>query len=256
MRLTRIDVYQAALPYADGTYQWGRGHVLGTAVSTVVALTTDKGLRGYGEACPIDGAYLPAHAGGIPPAIALGVPLYRVVPDKSAAEAETLLKTYRQTGYRQFQIKVGKDWRADVDRSELAAALLTREETAFADANRGWTQHDAVQLFRAVRDTAVMIEQPCFGYEECLHVRRHCDLPMKLDEVICEGAMARRIIADQACEVACLKLSNLGGLTKARQVRDLFCEVGFSVVSEDTWGGQITTAAVAHFAASTPPELI
>ena len=28
------------------------------------------------------------------------------------------------------------------------------------------------------------------------------------------------------------------------------------VVSEDTWGGEITTAAVAHFAASTPEEFL
>ena len=28
------------------------------------------------------------------------------------------------------------------------------------------------------------------------------------------------------------------------------------MVSEDTWGGEITTAAVAHFAASTPEEYL
>ncbi|MGB1861294.1 MAG: enolase C-terminal domain-like protein, partial [Arenicellales bacterium] len=64
--------------------------------------------------------------------------------------------------------------------------------------------------------------------------------------------MAGRLVADQAAEVVCLKISNLGGLTKARRVRDFLVEHGLSVVCEDTWGGEITTAAVSHFAASCP----
>ena len=314
MKITAISVYQRGLPYVDVTYEWGRGHILSEALTSVVEIETDAGFKGYGETCPIDGNYLPDHGGGIPAAVAHlapailgldprqthvielamdrrllghsaakaaldiacwdilgkatdlpiyallggkmcdGAPMYRVIPDKAPTESDALMQKYRGQGYRQFQIKVGKDWKADIDRIHRAADLLQPGETAFADANRGWKVNEAVQLVRAVRDTNVMIEQPCFTYEECLHVRRRCDLPMKLDEVISDQTIARRLIADQACEVACLKLSNLGGLTKARRVRDMMCEAGLSVVSEDTWGGQITTAAVAHFAASTPVD--
>jgi len=63
-------------------------------------------------------------------------------------------------------------------------------------------------------------------------------------------------VNDKSAEVVCLKLSKQGGLTKGRRVRDYLLEYGFPVVSEDTWGGEITTAAVAHFAASTPRELL
>ena len=45
-------------------------------------------------------------------------------------------------------------------------------------------------------------------------------------------------------------------LSKARLVRDHLIDNGIAVVSEDSWGGQITTAAVAHFAASTPEEYL
>ncbi len=47
---------------------------------------------------------------------------------------------------------------------------------------------------------------------------------------------------------------NLGGLSKARRVRDYLVDNRIAVVSEDSWGGEITTAAVAHFAASTPED--
>ena len=50
--------------------------------------------------------------------------------------------------------------------------------------HRGATQDDALRVVRAVRDVDVYIEQPCLSYEECLTIRRHCDHPFVLDEVI------------------------------------------------------------------------
>ncbi len=135
-------------------------------------------------------------------------------------------------------------------------SMLKPGEIAYADANQGWTINDAVKVVRAVRDLDVMIEQPCRTYEECLHVRAHTDLPMKLDECVTNIRIAQRIVQDKAAEVVCLKISNLGGLSKACLVQDFLVNNGLSVVSEDTWGGEITTAAVAHFAASTPRELL
>ena len=185
-----------------------------------------------------------------------GGPMYRVVPQKSPEEVNREMAEHRAAGYRQFQIKVGNDWKGDIDRIHAAAAILEPGESAFADANRGWTVREAVQVVREVRDTGVMIEQPCPSYEECLHVRSRCDLPMKLDECITNLKMAGRLVADQAAEVVCLKISNLGGLTKAGRVRDFLVEHGLSVVCEDTWGGEITTAAVSHFAASCPESYL
>lgn len=50
-----------------------------------------------------------------------------------------------------------------------------------------------------------------------------------------------------------LKISRFGGLTRARQVRDLCVSLGLPMNIEDSWGGEITTAAIAHLAHSTPP---
>ena len=53
-----------------------------------------------------------------------------------------------------------------------------------------------------------------------------------------------------------IKISKFGGLTKARQARDLCVSLGIAMTIEDSWGGDITTAAIAHLAHSTPPELL
>jgi L-alanine-DL-glutamate epimerase-like enolase superfamily enzyme len=62
--------------------------------------------------------------------------------------------------------------------------------------------------------------------------------------------------ADRGMDVINLKISKVGGLTKARQIRDLCVSLGIAMTIEDTWGGDIVTAAIAHLAHSTPPELL
>ena len=49
-----------------------------------------------------------------------------------------------------------------------------------------------------------------------------------------------------------IKISKLGGITKARRARDLCVEMGIALTIEDSWGGDIVTAAIAHLAHSTP----
>ena len=48
-----------------------------------------------------------------------------------------------------------------------------------------------------------------------------------------------------------LKVSKVGGLTKAKLMRDLGQELGLQITIEDTWGGDIVSATSAHLAAST-----
>src|SRR5205807_5407797 len=93
-------------------------------------------------------------------------------------------------------------------------------------------------------------------YEECLAVRRHTARPFILDEVIDDLAMVVRGAADQAMDVINLKISKVGGLTKARQIRDLCVALGIALTIEDTWGGDIVTAAIAHLAHSTSPAYL
>ena len=57
-------------------------------------------------------------------------------------------------------------------------------------------------------------------------------------------------------DVINLKISKVGGLTKARQIRDLCVSLGIAMTIEDTWGGDIVTAAIAHLAHSTLPEML
>ena len=185
-----------------------------------------------------------------------GAPMYRVAPQRSTEETIAEMNRHRASGYRQFQIKVGGDWQTDIDRIRHTVPLLEPGEKAMADANQGWRVDNAIRVARATRDLDFILEQPCRTYEECQQVRRVAKQPMKLDECVTGIHAAQRIVADRGAEICCLKISNLGGLSKARRVRDYLIDNRIPVVSEDTWGGEITSSVVAHFAASTPEDYL
>ena len=77
-----------------------------------------------------------------------------------------------------------------------------------------------------------------------------------LDEVIDSIDVLLRGHADRAMDVVNIKISKFGGLTKAKQARDLCVSLGIAMTLEDSWGGDIVTAAIAHLAHSTPPEFL
>jgi L-alanine-DL-glutamate epimerase-like enolase superfamily enzyme len=182
------------------------------------------------------------------------VRLYRAISQESPERMAGKVAGYRAQGYTRFQLKVGGDPDTDIERIRTVRAVLETGDRLVADANTGWLQHEAMRVVRAVRDLDVYIEQPCASYEECLAVRRNTDHPFVLDENVDGLDMLLRAKADGAMDVVNLKISKLGGLTKTRQIRDLCVSVGIAMTLEDTWGGDIATAAIAHLAHSTPEE--
>jgi len=183
-------------------------------------------------------------------------PLYRAISQESPEQMAARVVGYRAEGYRRFQLKVGGDPDVDIARIQAVAAKLQPGDRLVADANTGWVQHEAVRIAKAVRDVDVYIEQPCLTYEECLAVRRQIPHPFVLDENIDDLGSLLRARADLAMDVVNLKISKLGGLTKIKQARDLCVSMGIGMTLEDSWGGDIATAAIAHLAHSTPTEFL
>ncbi len=182
--------------------------------------------------------------------------LYRAISQESPDEMAAKVAGYRSEGYRRFQLKVGSDPDSDIARIRAVRSVLEPGDVLVADANTGWLKHEAARVVRGVRDVDVYIEQPCATYEECLSIRRRTDHPFVLDENIDGIPILLRGHADQAMDVVNIKISKFGGLTRARQARDLCVSLGIAMTIEDSWGGDIITAAIAHLAHSTPPEFV
>ena len=180
------------------------------------------------------------------------VQLFKVISRAEPQAMTDKLIEYTEQGFTQFQMKVGDAPALDIARINAVASQLNSEQTLAADANTGWRLHEAMRVADAVKDIDIYLEQPCLSYEECLTVRQHTNKPMILDECMDSLAMLLRGYQDHAMDLVNLKISRIGGLTRARQFRDLCVSLGVVLTIEDTWGGEIATSAIAHMGHSTP----
>ncbi len=215
----------------------------------------------YTKSC-IDTALwdLTAQAANLPLYALLGgrqqqdMPLYHSITCVAPEDMAAMARDAYDQGMRQFQVKLGADddWQADVARLVQVRAAVGDGPLVYGDWNCGSSALNATRVGRAVAHLDIMLEQPCRTLEDCAHVRAATSLPMKLDESAHD--IASIIAGHQAgcMDAAALKLSKIGGLSAMRACRDLCLSLGTQMCVEDTWGSDITTAALLHLAASTP----
>ena len=181
------------------------------------------------------------------------LPLYVAVPMGDPADMATFVTRELSLGIHRFQLKLGGAPGLDADRTAAILSATSSEDTIVADANGGWRRQDAIQAVRRLeRMERLLLEQPCPTLEECLAIRRLTTLPMILDEVILDLASLIRAVSLDAMDHINLKIGRVGGLTKAKVMRDAAVELGLRLTIEDTWGGDLTTAAVSQLAAGVP----
>ena len=311
MKITKIDVFNFDLTYVHGTYIMSGGREITRLPSTLVRVTSDTGLFGWGEVCPLGTTYLPAHASGARAALELlapaligldptnlaaindamdaslmghayakspidvacwdltgkawgasvvemlgGVrqtkfPLYFAVPLGSPEEMTDYVHARRAEGIHRFQLKIGGDPTLDAKRARTVIDSTNDEDIIIGDANCGWRLNEAILAARSMEDLPrFYFEQPCSTMEECIEVRKHTNLPMIYDEIVSDIPTLIRAVREGGAGGFNLKISKVGWLTKAKQMRDLCQELGLQITVEDTWGGDIVTATSAHVAAS------
>ena len=181
--------------------------------------------------------------------------LYRSIaqqaPDAMAARATK----YIAEGYRRLQVKVGLDVNEDIARLEAVRAAVPADTVLFCDANASWGTAETRRFLMATRDLDYTLEQPCATYEENLAIRRATDRPLVLDETIDSAEVLIRAIGDGLVDGITIKLARVGGLTKAKLLRDIAIARNLKVTIEDTGGAQIDTAAYSGLLLSTPEHL-
>lgn len=207
---------------------------------------------------------LTGQAAGLPLHALLGgrqaetMPLYHSITCIAPEEMVRIAREAQAQGITQFQVKLGADadWQADVARLRMVREAVGPGPLVYGDWNCGATSLEATRVGRAVRDLDVMLEQPCATIDDCARVRAATGLPMKLDESAHDTATLLEGHAKGCMDVVAIKLSKFGGLSAARRARDLCYHLGARMCIEDTWGSDITTAALLHLGAATTPERV
>lgn len=70
LKIEKIDVFQVDLPYSGGVYRLSGGREYRSFDATIVRITTQNGLEGWGESTPFGSTYIASHALGVRAGIA------------------------------------------------------------------------------------------------------------------------------------------------------------------------------------------
>ena len=200
-----------------------------------------------------------ARSAGMPLSAALGatepepVPIASSVGTASPEEMRADVERFREAGYRVHSCKIGADVDLDIARIRHLMAAKRADETMFFDANRAWLPRDAITVMNAVPETQTWFEQPCETLAEIGQVRRQTQNPIAVDEALHTYGDLLRIHGEGIAELVNIKINRVGGLTKARRMRDFCLATGLAMLIMDTGGTVVADTAVAHLAQSIPP---
>ena len=195
-----------------------------------------------------------------------GLPLYKLmggslgepvalnssISTGTPAEMIALIEEASASGYRTHSAKIGgTDLALDIQRmSEIEAALPDDEVVTF-DVNRAWTPGVAVQVLNTTTARG-WVEQPCETLAQCNEVAKRVPQPIMLDECMHTFHDHLEAWQMQACQGLKVKPNRVGGLTRAKQIRDFGVSVGWQMHIEDLGGSAMADTAAIHLASATP----
>lgn len=313
VKIARIDVYQVDLPYSGGVYHLSGGRTYKEFDGTIVKITTNTGIVGYGESTPFGATFIASHALGVRAGIAeiaphligldprdvdrindtmdaalvghlhaktaidvacwdvfgksVGLPVCKLLggstganlslmaslPVADAENTKKIVAEARAKGFTGYSVKIGENPVSDAAR--IAAALSEKQENEYfsIDANSSMTVETSLRLLRLLPASLdFILESPCATNRETESLRRRTNVAILCDELLSDERSAIEIVANDAAEAFNLKISKVGGLTRARRIRDIAVAVGYSIVTQDCCGSDIAFAAIVHLAQTIP----
>jgi cis-L-3-hydroxyproline dehydratase len=199
-----------------------------------------------------------------------GLPLYELLGGKLSAAPEvqgfiprtpggSLLETlarHRRNGTHHFTTKASGDPETDIEYLRYVGERMRSGESLSMDVNRGYRLDEALRVASKAGDVDLYLEQPCATIEECRELRTRTSVPVMLDEVICDIHDLSRAYWMGAMDALNLKMGRVGGITRARLLRDVCASLRIPMYIQDTAGTSIAEAAIAHVAHSTPQRVL
>ncbi|MGI9352450.1 MAG: mandelate racemase/muconate lactonizing enzyme family protein [Rhizobiaceae bacterium] len=168
-----------------------------------------------------------------------------------------IINQYRKLGYVAHSAKVGgSDTGKDIERIRHIEKNRRPEEIILYDVNRAWTRREASIVMNAVCDLGVTFEQPGETLDDIAAIRKVTTSPISVDETLVTLQDACRIAREGIADVFGIKLNRVGGLTKARRMRDVAIAHGIQMFVMATGGSVLADTEAAHLAQSIPEEFI
>jgi o-succinylbenzoate synthase len=113
-------------------------------------------------------------------------------------------------GFESFKLKVG--FEDDDEQVSMVRRALGPDAKLRIDANGAWNPDRAYEHLRKTRAEGLeLVEQPCGSLDELAELRRRIDIPIAADESVASSDDAAIAVWKEACDMATVKLSKVGG---------------------------------------------
>jgi o-succinylbenzoate synthase len=185
------------------------------------------------------------------------VPINAALPRLPREDLVTAALAAVAEGYGTLKLKVGGiPIDEDVARVRAVRDEVGRDVRLRIDANRAWSEADAVAALRALEDIGLeYCEEPVSDPEGMARVKNAVHVPIAADESVVDLDSARRLLESGAAGVLVLKPMALGGLHPSRTIASMAREHGADVVVTTMLETPIGRRGALHLAASLGPTL-
>ncbi|MBT3225013.1 MAG: hypothetical protein HOK24_13635 [Desulfobacula sp.] len=168
----------------------------------------------------------------------------------TAEEDLAVIEEYAAKGFNTYMLKMGDRPIADeITRVRDVLAGVPDGVRIMLDANQGWTQDEANQLFAASNDLPlILIEQPLAAddLEGLRKLRENYQLPVSVDESLQTPDSAKSVLENDAADIFSVKISKNGGLQPSLKIGKMVADKGKKVLMNSMIELGITQCASLH----------
>ena len=139
-------------------------------------------------------------------------------------------------GYRTLKVKVGFDWKEDLERVQRIQKVANGRASVRLDANRSYKQADAIAFSERLDPTGIeLFEQPCGSndWEANAAVAARSAVPVMLDESIYGMEDVRRAAGIDGVDFIKLKMKKIGSVDMLCDSLDEIRRLGMTPVLGD-----------------------
>lgn len=168
----------------------------------------------------------------------------------TAEEDLAVIEEYAAKGFNTYMLKMGDRPIADeITRVRDVLAGLPDGVRIMLDANQGWTQDEANQLFAVSNDLPlILIEQPLAAddLEGLRKLRENYQLPVSVDESLQTPDSAKSVLENDAADIFSVKISKNGGLQSSLKIGKMVADKGKKILMNSMIELGVTQCASLH----------
>jgi L-alanine-DL-glutamate epimerase-like enolase superfamily enzyme len=172
-------------------------------------------------------------------------------PEETAKDALAL----KERGFTHCKLKVGLDPRRDVAAMRAVRETVGPDFFISIDANQSYTPMQAINVINKCAEWDLnLAEQPIKRDDprQMAFVRQRVSVPIMADEGARTPMDVMRLIEANAVDAVSIKLWNVGGFTKGKEIAALCSANNILTHIASTPASRLQEAGQLHFAASTP----